>query len=114
MLKATSIANVLFDALGPIHAAALLAELRDQYTGENFTDKDLAHVAAYLGIDLDGLIGAWLDETRLPGLPTSGVRVQLLSDNDNGSPRHQMLAHVRNDEPAPGLFRMVYTMADRT
>ena len=114
MLKASSIANVLFDALGPIHAAALLAELRDRYTGENFTDEDLEHVAAYLGIDLDGLIGAWLDETRIPGFLTSGVRAQRLSDDDDGSPRYQMLVHVRNDEPAPGLFRMVYTTAEGT
>ena len=113
MLKANSIANVLFDALGPIGAAALLAELRDRYTGENFTYKDLEHVADDLGMDLDGLIGAWLDDTRLPGFLTSSVHVQRLSDDDDGSTRYQMLVHVRNDEPAPGLFRMVYTAADR-
>lgn len=114
MLKGNSIANVLFDALGPIRAAALLAELRDRHTGENFTYKDLEHAATYLGIDLEGLIGAWLDETHLPGFLTSAVRVQRLSDGDDGSPRYQALVHVRNDEPAPGLFRVACTLSDQT
>ena len=114
MLKATSIANILYDGLGPIRSAALLAELRDRYTGENFTDKDLEQVAADLGVDLDGLIGAWLDETHLPGFLTSGVRVQRLADDADGSPRYQLLVHVRNDEPVPGLFRMVHTAEHRS
>ena len=113
MLKGTSIANVLFDALGPTHAATLLAELRDRYAGENFTYQDLEHVATYLEIDLEGLIGAWLDETHLPGFLASDVRVQRLSDGDDGSPRYQALVHVRNDEPAPGLFRVARTMEDQ-
>ena len=114
MLKANSIANVLFDALGPIRSAALLAELRERYTGKNFTAGDLEHVAAYLGIDLAGLLGEWLHETHLPGFLTSDARVQRLSDGEDGTPRYQVLLDVRNDEPAPGLFRLVCTTEDRT
>ena len=114
MLKATSIADILFDALGRERAAALLAELRHRYTGRNFTAADLERAAAGLGIDLNGLLGAWLDETRLPGFLTSDVRAHRLADDDAGQPRYQMLVHIRNDEPTPGLFRMVYAMKDQT
>ncbi len=114
MLKATSIADVTYDALGPIRAAALLAELRERYTGQNFTAEDLENTAADLGIDLGGLLGGWLDETHLPGFLTSEARVRRLSDDDDGSPRYQVLVDVRNDEPAPGLFRMVYSTEEQT
>ncbi|MDE0451493.1 MAG: hypothetical protein OXI90_06980 [Gammaproteobacteria bacterium] len=114
MLKATSIANVLHDGLGPVRSAALLAELRDRFTGQNFTAEDLVQVAADLAIDLDGLLGAWLDETHLPGFLPSGAQVQRLTDDADGSPRYQVLVHVRNDEPAPGLFRMVCITEERT
>ena len=106
MLKATSIANVLHDGLGPVRSAALLAELRNRFTGQNFTAEDLVHVAADLAIDLDGLLGAWLDETHLPGFLASSAQVHRLSDDADGSPRYQVLVHVRNDEPAPGLLRV--------
>ncbi|MCY3821783.1 MAG: hypothetical protein OXH52_20925 [Gammaproteobacteria bacterium] len=114
MLKATSIANVLFDALGPIRSAALLAELRERYRGGNFTAKDLEHVAAHLGIDLTGLLGEWLHETHLPGFLTSDARVHRLADDDDGRPRYQVLVDVRNDESAPGLFRLVCTTEEGT
>ena len=114
MLKATSIANVTYDALGPIRSAALLAELRERYAGQNFTAEELENTAADLGIDLGGLLGEWLDETHLPGFLTSEARVRRLSDDDDGSPRYQVLVDVRNDEPAPGLFRMVYSTEEQT
>jgi len=111
-LKGTAIADVILDDLGRARVAALLAELRSRHTGGNFTSQDLERVAASLDIDLDALIGGWLHETALPGFLTSEVRTGRLDDDDDDRPRYQLLLHVRNDEPAPGLCRVVYLTGD--
>lgn len=113
VLKASAIADVIYDSLGRTGASELLAELRHRYTGRNFTAADLNRTAADLGVDLDALLGSWLTETTLSGFLASDVSVGRLDDDGTGRPRYQMLLHVRNDEPTPGHFRLVYGAGQR-
>ena len=106
-LKATAMARSVLDALGRERTEALLAELRRRYQGTNFTSRDLEAVAVELGSDLRPIIGNWLHDTALPGFLTSEAEVFRLPDADNGQPQYQTLIQVRNDEPAPGIFRLV-------
>ena len=63
-------------------------------------------------IDVDPGVGHWLrrifHEPGLPGFLASDARVERLPDDDNGNPRYQILVHVRNDEPAPGVAGLSY------
>ena len=58
-----------------------------------------------LGYDLEQLMGSWLDNTKLPGFVVQSNDVYRLPDGSDGNPRYQVLISVRNDEPAPGVFR---------
>ena len=113
VLKGSAITDVLYDGLGRTGASALLSELRRRYTGRTFTAAEFGRTATDLGIDLDALLGDWLTETALPGFLVSDVRVGRLADDGAGRPRYQTLLHVRNDEPTPGLFRLVYAAGRR-
>ena len=104
-LKAPAVAKSIIDGLGRDATAAFLAELRRRYAGSNFTAADFKAVAADTGADLDSLLGDWLGAAALPGFLASEARVVRLADGERGEPRYQVRAHVRNDEPTPGLVR---------
>ena len=106
VLKATAVYRSILDGLGRERAAALLAELRRRYTGTNFTAADLEALAVELGSDLRPIVGDWLHETALPGFLASSVQAFRLPDADTGQPQYQIIVHIRNDEPAPGVFRV--------
>lgn len=104
VLKTDAIARTILYALGREQAGALLAELRRRYAGTTFTAEEFGSLAAELGTDLEPILGDWLYETAMAGFVASPVRGFRLPDSDTGEPRYQVLVHVRNDEPAPGLF----------
>ena len=104
-LKAPAVAKSIIDGLGRDAAAAFLAELRRRFAGSNFTAADFRAVAADTGTDLDSLLGDWLGARELPGFLVSEAQVVRLTDGERGEPRYQVRAHVRNDEPTPGLVR---------
>jgi hypothetical protein len=109
-LKGGAMSRSLADGLGHDQAGELLATLRERSAGRTFGRDDLTAVAAELGIDLDSLVGDWLDETDLPGFVASEPRLYRLADSGDGTPRYQVAVHLRNDEPAPGLLRLRYTV----
>ena len=101
LLKGTAMARSLYDGLGRQGAAAMLAGIRKTYAGAAFGTDSLAAAP-----ELNRLLGDWLAETGMPGLHTSAARMYRLSDESDGTPRYQILAHVRNDESVPGVVRI--------
>ncbi len=101
LLKGTTMARSIYDGLGRKEAAALLAGIRKTHAGAAFGTDRLAATP-----ELSRLLGDWLNETGMPGLHTSAARMYRLGDESDGTPRYQILVHVRNDEPVPGVVRV--------
>ena len=110
-LKGRRISQALFAYFGHGKIIALLAALRNRYSGTTYTYDDLTRVAAELGMDLEGVLTDWLTNNTLPGFtvsPATGVR---LPDTADDVTRYQTSFHVFNDEPASGIIDSMYWLA---
>lgn len=106
-LKVPNIASALIDALGREKVGEVLTELRRRHLGGNFTADDFNAAAAQVGVDMNAIVGDWLRDAALPGFLASDVALFRVADNDQGQPQYQVSVHIRNDEPAPGLVKLV-------
>ncbi|MDE0193144.1 MAG: hypothetical protein OXQ90_17460 [Gammaproteobacteria bacterium] len=93
------------DSVGRRPKAAFLAALRDRHTGAAFDANDFGDAAAQAEIDLEALLGDWINEVALPGFVTSRARVSEVADTE-GNIRFETRVHVRNGEPVPGPVRL--------
>ena len=107
-LKGYAVAQSILDVLGPENTGQLLSSLRESHKGQSFTLDDMLEAGKTLGYDLEELLGDWLGSTTLPGFVCADAEAYRLPDSTDGSPRYQLLFSVRNDEPAPGIFRFVF------
>ncbi len=107
-LKGDAMSRSILDGLGRRKAAAMLAALRARTAGGTFDRDDLVAAAAAAEVDLEALIGDWIDQAALPGFIASPARIVRLPDSVDGTPQYQFAVHVRNDEAAPGLLRLGY------
>ena len=106
LLRASFVAQAMYDGLGREGAGALLAEVRRRYAGRTFDADDLASTAASMDADLEVLLGDWLGDKGLPGYLVDQARVVRLADDESGGQRYQARVHIRNDEPVPGVVRL--------
>ena len=106
LLRASSVAQAMYDGLGRAGAAAVLAELRRRFAGRTFDADDLASTALSVGADLDTLLGDWLGDRGLPGYLVDRAHVVRLADDESGGQRYQARVHIRNDEPVPGIIHL--------
>ena len=107
-LKIGAIAESLIDAVGTQRLGRLLSAIRERHAGSNFDYADLEHIASELEIDLNALLGNWVEGVELPGfrvIETSAVR---LPDDAQGEPVYQTTLDLTNGEPAPGLIAISY------
>ena len=106
-LRIDQAANTIRDRYGLDKVAAMLVELRRR-SGMTFSADHFRQVSAEAGMDLDALLGDWLNATDMPGFRASTAEVFRIRDNDDGEPRYQVLVDVWNGEPVPGLIRLTY------
>ena len=85
-----------------------LASLRKRYGGATFTLSDFTTVLSEQAPQLAPTMRHWLTAGGLPGYLTSPVQAYRLSDDRFGRPRYQVRLHVYNNEPAPGIARLVW------
>lgn len=112
-LKGGAVADVLYDGLGRQRIAKLLAALVDRYRGGHFDAVQFVQTSKDVGVDIEPLLGDWLNEAALPGFLVSNVIAERLAESDNANAQYQVRFHVRNDESAPGLFRVRYMSGNR-
>lgn len=108
ILKGDAIARSILDTLGHETTGQLLASIRDSHRGKSFSLNDMVEAGKALGHDLTEILGDWLGSTDLPGFVCAETKIYRISDSEDGNPRYQMLYTIRNDESAPGLFRLDY------
>lgn len=104
-LRVAQTAKIIVDRYGSDQVADFLAALRRQDPGTGILAQDLSRAGAEVGMDLDGLLGDWLNATDMPAFRASPVEVFRVGDDDDGTPRYQTLVKVRNDRSVPGLVR---------
>ena len=107
-LRIDHAARAIQDRYGLEKVAATLVELRRRFGDTGFSASDLAATSADMGMDLEALLGDWLGATAMPGYRVSTVEAFRIEDADDGEPRYQVLLHIRNSEPTPGLVRLTY------
>jgi ABC-type transport system involved in multi-copper enzyme maturation permease subunit len=107
-LKANAIAQSILDTLGREKTWHLLASIRESHKGESFSLREVLEAGKTLGYDLEDILGDWIDSTDLPGFVCEKGEIYRITDSEDGNPRYQMLFTIRNDEPAPGFFRITY------
>lgn len=111
VLRGTPMSRWLLDGAGREKVSLLLANLRRDFAGRTFTADDFFAAASTAGIELDQLAGDWLSSTAMPGFVVSEPKLVRLADDEAGLPQYQLALSLRNDEPVPGLARLVYTFA---
>jgi hypothetical protein len=108
ILKGYAVADSIYKTLGREKTAAFLASIRKNHTGGLFTVSDMKDAAKEQGFDMDASLGDWLGSTGLPGFVVQDAKGYRVADDENGSPRYQLLFTVRNDESVPGVFNFGY------
>ncbi|MCY4014875.1 MAG: hypothetical protein OXG82_19430 [Gammaproteobacteria bacterium] len=109
-LRVDHAANALRDRYGLDKAGAMLADLRRATGGTSFDLDAFKAASARADMDVEALLGDWLNATGMPGFRVSAVDVFRIPDGDDGKPRYQVLVNVRNSEPVPGLVRLTYAV----
>lgn len=104
-LRVGQTAKIIRDRYGLDEVANLLTALRGQDPGAGIVAQDLSRAGTEAGMDLDGLLGDWLNATDMPAFRASPVEAFRIGDDDDGTPRYQILVKMRNDRPVPGLVR---------
>lgn len=104
-LRVGQTAKIVRDRYGLDQVADFLAALRRRDPGTGVVAQDLSRAGAEAGMDLDGLLGDWLHATDMPAFRASPVEAFRIGDDDDGTPRYQILVKVRNDRAVPGLVR---------
>ena len=107
-LKGYAVAESVYKTLGREKTAAFLASVRNGHTGRAFSAGDMIKAGKDAGYDFNEQLGDWIGGTGLPGFVVSESKGYRVPDDENGSPRYQLLFTVRNDEPVPGVFNFAY------
>ena len=107
-LKGDAMARSLVDEIGRDRVALLLSTLVQRNEGGTFDRDELIAVATEIGVDVEGSLALWLDATELPGFVLERADAYRLADDEEGSPRYQILLTLRNDEPVGGMVAVEY------
>lgn len=108
LLKGKAIARSLIDGYSEETVGAFLRELVARYRGKTYRDVDLAAVGLDVGLDFEGLLGDWLNDSSLPGFMVAQPRLERLSDSEQGESIYQASFLLHNGEPVPGVVAFSY------
>ena len=98
--------NAVVDLVGDATVGRLLATMRRSHTGRHFSAAEFETLARSASPGLGQMARDWIESRPPPGFVVSPPEVHRLEDDKTGRPRYQILAHVRNAEPGPGVVRL--------
>ena len=105
-LKGSALVDSIVGAVRSARTGELVGELVRRHRGGHFDLEDLLRLGKELDTNIPSVAVDWLTAPGMPGFLVSEVSVVRVGDDDQGKPLHQLLVHVRNDEPTPGLISL--------
>lgn len=108
-VRSKAVARAILEFGGQDDVASALAGLRRDHGGGSFYAADFERALFAAGIDLDALLGDWLDSASLPSFVTSSPTLRQVLE-DSGERRHHVRANVYNAAETPGLVRLSYSL----
>ncbi len=105
--QAAALAKLIEDWLGAERISALLADLLHRFDGRTFAMGDFLAAVGRLDAALASILEERLRSGAPPGFLHSSLEVVRMADDERGRPRYLSRLRVRNDEPAPGVVRLV-------
>ena len=108
VLKTGAVADALHDFVDEADLSRFLSKLREHHAGRTYRYADFQKIASESGVDLDSLVGDWVDETTLPGFQLHEPHTIRILDDDQGNPVYQTTFYVSNEEAAPGIVQIKF------
>lgn len=107
VLKAGTLAEVGYEALGFDDTAGLLGDLAESHEGATFTMADFLAALDGRAEGTGAMVRGILTSTDLPAYVGRGAEVVRLEDSGDGTPRYELTARVENRSDSPGVARFV-------
>ena len=108
VMSADQVAVALEGGLSVSGVGEFLAALRNRHGGATFALSDFMALLDEHAPQFAPVIRVWLAGGGLPGYLAAPVEAYRLPDDERGETRYQLRLHVRNDEPVPGVVRLVW------
>ncbi len=108
LIKSQRVANAIVDTYGEEQVARFLSELVIRYRGRSYTDEDFRQTALDVGIDIEAVVGDWLNTLGLPGFTAENLKIERLANDDSNEAVYQTTFTLGNGEPIPGVVEISY------
>lgn len=105
-LKGGAMARSLIDGVGREKTGRFLALLAERFDGGSYDLEQLLDLAEEIDPGLRSWLNVGLRSEELAAFRAERAEVFRLEDEEDGTPRYQMLLHVWNEADAPGLLRV--------
>ena len=106
--KGNLIALAVQGLMGREKVGEFLALMRERHAGTTFDVDDFIAAMTQTDPAMAPYIEHFMRESTLPGFLASDLRAYRIADDENGRPRYQLLVHIRNDEPVPGVAAIAF------
>lgn len=105
-LKSAAMSKLVVEILGKDSTVRLLGHLANQYKGTSYRYEDLINAAREVDLDLEELIGNWLNAKGLPGFILAEPTIKRLPDDAALNKVFQASLVVHNAQPTDGFARV--------
>ena len=108
LLKSQRVANSIIDTFGEELVAQFLSELVSRFRGRSYTEIDFLQTALDVGVDIEAVVGDWLNTLGLPGFTAENLKIERLANDDSNEAVYQTTFTLGNGEPSPGVVEISY------
>ena len=104
--KYSDVVTAMTEILSKEQLRLLLTELLAQFRGTNFSYEELLNIASQQDLQIEGIVGDWLNSATLPGFMVSSTEVKRLEDDEQMNSVYETTFNIRNGEPATGVVKI--------
>jgi len=109
--KSTTLSQIILEILGRGATARLIGQLSKTLKGESYSYDDLIQQANNIDLDIEAVLGDWLNMKGLPGFIVAEPSSRRLPDTETGQKRFEASVVVHNAQPYDGFVDVSYTNA---
>ncbi|MYD45461.1 MAG: hypothetical protein F4W92_03840 [Gammaproteobacteria bacterium] len=109
--KSMTLSQIILEILGRGATARLIGQLSKTLKGESYSYDDLIQQANNIDLDIEAVLGDWLNMKGLPGFIVAEPSSRRLPDTESGQKRFEASVVLHNAEPFDGFVDVSYTNA---